>query len=208
MTTFEMSKKKFIDQYIRGEKQYTSINMKYGSKMAHGLEHDEATGDPILDLMMAQLPKLSRMDLHVADKNGLKFDWVRDGKKRRVSIPVLKNESGDDVPILAIPDAAKSDYTTFYEYKTSVRKWTQKMVDDSGQITFYATAIWLSKGFIPKDIELINVQVEYDEKGKIRPTGDIWRFPTSRSMIDIIKMTSRMKRAWAGIKNLCEQELL
>ena len=207
MTTFEQSEDRFLDQYVRGKKQWVSINMTYGSKMANGLETGEATGDPLLDLAMARVPKLGRMDLHVEDKKGFKFEWNRDGKVRTVWIPVLKN-GGDDIPILAIPDAAKPDYTAFKEDKTSVRPWTQKMVNDSGQITFYSMAIWLAKGFIPKDIELIHVETEYSPDGKMRPTGNVYRIPTTRNMVDIIKMTTRAKEAWAGIKALCERELL
>ena len=82
------------------------------------------------------------------------------------------------------------------------------MADESGQITFYATGIWLKYGFIPQDIELVNVQVEYMLDGTLQPTGEMWRFPTKRTMVDIIKMTGRMKKAWAGINELCEKELL
>lgn len=99
-------------------------------------------------------------------------------------------------------------YTRFFEYKTSVRKWTQKMVDESGQITFYATAIWLAKGFIPKDIELVNIETAYEDDGRLTVTGNMFRFPTHRSMADVIKMTKRMRDAWKGICELCEKELI
>lgn len=172
--------------------------------MAEGLEADEATGDPLLDLMMAKIPKFERMDKAVEDPRGPEITYRQ---KEKARVPVLRNGKGS-IPILAIPDTAKQDYSAFKEYKTSVRKWTQKMADQSGQITYYVTAIWLATGKIPQDIELVNVQVEYQPDGSLQPTGDIWRFPTKRSMIDIIKMTARIKKAWAGIQALCEQELL
>lgn len=187
MTLFEMSPQKYLDQYIYGNRQRISRNMQYGSMFADALENDELTGDPVLDLMMARLPKFELMDKSFEAE--LKY-----GKK------VIK--------LLAKPDSAKKDYTAFLEYKTSVRKWTPKMVADSGQLTFYATCIWLKMGFIPQDIELVNVQVTYDENGRLTPTGDMWRFPTSRNLVDIIKMCSRMKNAWKGIQDLCEKELL
>ena len=118
------------------------------------------------------------------------------------------NAEPETIRVLAKPDSAKEDYTAFLEYKTSTRFWTQKMADDSAQITFYATTIWLAKGFIPQDIELVNVHVEYLPDGQLQPTGEILRFPTKRTMVDIIKMTARIKRAWHGIKALCEHELL
>ncbi len=187
MTLFEMSPEKYADQYLFGKKQRTSRNMAYGSMMAEGLEAEEATGDPLLDLMMARIPKFELMDKPIeAD--------LPDGKKV--------------IHLLAKPDTAKSDYTAFKEYKTSVRKWTQKMADDSGQITFYATTIYLKTGKIPQDIELVDVVVGYDPEGRLVPTGDLWRFPTKRTMVDVIKMTGRMKRAWHGIEELCEKSLL
>lgn len=187
MTCFEMSPAKYTAQYIFGQKQRTTRNMAYGSLMADGLENDEATGDPLLDLMMAKIPKFEVMD-----------------KAFEVDLPNGK------IPLhlLAKPDTTKADYSAFKEYKTSVRAWTQKMADESGQITFYATCMWLKTGKIPADIELVNVQVEYLESGALQPTGELWRFPTKRSMVDIIKMTGRMKKAWIRIQKLCEKELL
>ena len=187
MTLFEMSPEKYADQYLFGKKQRINRNMAYGSMLADGLEAGESTGDPLLDLMMAKIPKFELMD-----------------KPFEAKLPNGK----EIINILAKPDTAKSDYTAFKEFKTSVRPWSQKMADESGQITFYATAIWLKTGKIPQDIELVDVVVGYEPDGRLQPTGDIWRFPTKRTMVDVIKMTSRMKRAWAGIKSLCEKELL
>ena len=187
MTLFEMSPEKYADQYLFGKKQRINRNMAYGSLLADGLEAGESTGDPLLDLMMARLPKFELMD-----------------KSFEADLPNGK----ETIKILAKPDTAQADYTAFAEYKTSVRKWTQKMVDESGQITFYATAMWLKTGKIPQDIELVDVVVGYEPDGRIQPTGDILRFPTKRTMVDMIKMTGRMKRAWTGIKALCEKELL
>lgn len=187
MTLFEMSPQRYAEQYIYDQKQRETRNMAYGSKMADGLERDELSGDSALDLMMVRIPKFELMD------KPLEVD-LKDGK--------------GFIRILAKPDTSKADYTAFKEYKTSTRKWTQKMADDSGQITFYATAMWLKTGKIPQDIELVNVPVEYGENGALMPTGELIRLPTKRDMVAIIKMCARMRKAWHGIKELCEKELL
>lgn len=187
MTLFEMSPEKYADRYLYNKPQRTTRNMAYGSLMAEGLENEEATGDPLLDIMMAKIPKFELMD-----------------KPLEVKLPFEKGH----ITLLAKPDTSKADYTAFKEYKTSVRKWTQKMADDSGQITFYATAMWLHTKKIPEDIELVNVPVEYLEDGSLQPTGELVIFKTQRSMVDIIKMITRMKKAWIGINKLCEKELL
>jgi len=187
MTLVEMSPKRYVDQYIHKKPQRINRNMAYGSKLADGLENDESTGDPLLDIMMIYIPKFELMD--IAFETPLK-----DGKKT--------------ISILAKPDSYKADGTAFKEYKTSVRNWTQKMADDSGQITFYATAFWLKNGFIPQDIELVNVPVQYNPDGSLSPTGEMIVYKTQRTMVDIIKMTTRMKRGWSTINKLCESELL
>jgi len=207
MTTFEMSPEKFLERYIYEEKERISRNMQYGSMLAKGLEFEEATGDPFLDLVMERLPKFERMDLPVEDPKGFEVEVNRKGVKMKVKVPVLKDKDGN-IPILALPDTAKVDYSAFKEYKTSVQGWTQRKADESGQISFYATAMWLATGKIPNDIELINAKVEYQEDGSLVPTGEILQFRTRRHMTDIIKMTLRMRKAWAGIKELCSNEIL
>jgi len=187
MTLVERSPQKYIEQYIYGEKQRTNRNMAYGSMLAEGLENDKASGDPILDLMMAKIPKFELMD-----------------KAFQVELK-LKDKI---IPLLAKPDTAKKDYSAFKEYKTSLRKWTSKMADESGQITFYATCMWLKTKKIPSDIELVDVQVEYLPDGSLQPTGEMFIFKTKRTMVDIIKMIARIKRAWIKINELCEKELL
>ena len=189
MTTFEMSPEKYIEKYIYNKKERISRNMSYGSQMAKGLEDEEATGDPLLDLMMVRLPKFELMDVP--------FEAELPDKK-------------DIIRILARPDTAKADYTAFKEYKTSTRKWTQKMADESGQIDFYVTAIWLLTKLFPEsvDIELVNVPVYYDAHGRLHPTSEIVRLPTKRTMANVIKTTGRMRHAWHGIQELCKSELL
>ena len=116
MTLFEMSPEKYIEKYIYGHKERISRNMAYGSQFANGLEDEEATGDPLLDLMMARIPKFELMD-----------------KPLEADLPNGK----ETIHLLAKPDSAKKDYTAFYEYKTSVRRWTQRMADESGRGGLY-----------------------------------------------------------------------
>lgn len=205
MTLFEMRPKDYIRQYVYGEQSYFNKNMKYGTMVADTLEVEDWTGDPVLDLTLMKVPAFGLRDKVIQDRQGIRV-WY-DVQKRYVKIPVLEN-GDDDVPILAKPDTAKKNYTAFKEYKTSTRKWTQRMVDESGQITFYALAIWLRNGQIPQNIELVVVHLKYDEKGVLVPTGELSRYSTKRTMADIIKMSSRIKKSWAGIYQLCSKELI
>ena len=207
MTKFEMSPEKFTEEYLYGQRQRISRNMAYGSQLADGLMLEEANGDPLLDLMASRLPKFELKDLPIVDPKGIEVLFKRNNEEFHINVPTLENK-GDDIPLLAVPDTSKIDYTAFKEYKSSVRKWTQKMADDSGQITFYATAIWLTTGKIPDDIELVNIETAYQDDGSMTVTGNMYRFPTKRTMADVIRMTRRMRESWAGIKELCEKELL
>jgi hypothetical protein len=204
MTKFEMSPERFIAEYVRKEKQRITRNMAYGSQMATGLEKDEASGDPMLDLMMATIPKFEIMDKPIESPKGVGVWYERD--KKNVMVPTI-TDGKEIIPLLAVPDTMRPDMSAFKEYKTSVRKWTKKMADESGQITFYATTIWLITGKIPADIELVNVPVAYQEGGQLSPTGELVQIPTRRTMVDVIRMTGRIKKAWAGIGELCEKEI-
>lgn len=204
LTTYEQSEEKFIDRYVYGKKTRITRNIAYGKDVADSLKNYEATGDPFLDLVVAKIPKFEVMDQPIEDKKGVEVYNPHEYKKYRV--PALKNGK-ELIPLMAIPDSIKKDYSAFKEYKTSVRKWTQRMADESGQITFYATAIWLATGKIPEDIELVNVELQYAEDGSLYPTGEIYRFKTKRTMVDIIKMTGRIRSGWKGIKDLMSKEL-
>jgi hypothetical protein len=117
------------------------------------------------------------------------------------------------VPLLAKPDTMKADMTAFKEYKTGQEPWTRKKVDESGQITFYATVLFIRTGKIPHDIELVQVQTAKEggngaPDARIAATGQIYRHPTKRSMGQILNMMVRMKRAWVGIQKVTAEELL
>ena len=205
MTTFEMSPEKWAEKYIYNKKERISRNMKYGSMLAEGLENDEANGDPLLDLMAAKLPKYDLADKVIESDSGVEITNPHDGKK--YVVPFLQ-DGKEKIPLVAKPDTASHDYMKFAEYKTSVKPWSQSMADQSGQIGFYATTIWLKTGKIPLEIELVNIETAYNPDGSLTVTGKMFRFPTKRTMADIIKMTKRMRNAWHGIEKLCEKELL
>jgi CheY-like chemotaxis protein len=184
LSLWESSPERYKEHYFYGKKTPINRGMAFGKKMADGLERDELTGDVVLDLMMERIPKFEVMD-----------------KEFRTE---LKNGK-DTIIILAKPDTMKADMTAFKEYKTGVTRWTRKKVDECGQITFYATAMWLKTGKIPKDIELVDVATKAALDGKIEATGDITRHPTVRTMTDILKMVVRMKKCWAGISKAMEE---
>lgn len=187
MNLLETSEQGWIDHYIFDKPVRINRGMAFGKMMADGLENDEATGDPLLDVVIARIPKFELMDKEFRTE-------IRDGKKR--------------VPILIKPDTTKPDFTGFKEFKTSQKAWTKKQVKDNGQIKFYATGMYLITGKIPSDIELVNILTEADEMGRLSATGEILRFPVVITTAEVINMIVRMKKAWARIEQITEEQLV
>lgn len=211
MVLFEVNPEEWIQKYIYNKTRRPNRNMLYGSMLADAMEKEELSGDLVLNLMMSKLPKYDLADKVIEDKkNGVEVLNPHDGKK--YIVPTLKNGK-EYIPLLAKPDSAKSDYSAFIEYKTSTKKWTKKMVDEFGQVTFYALAMAIvnggaERGLIPQDIEFVVVKTKYTDGGHLVPSGELWRCITTRSRLDLIKMTSRIRKAWAGIQTLVEKEVL
>ena len=189
LVTVENGAKQYIEKYVYGWEQRVSRAMAYGSKFADSLEKGEDTGDVALDIMTAQLPKFEMADVP--------FMTEIPGDK--------KNET---VPVLIKMDSWKKDLSAFKEYKTGTTKWTQKKVDDSGQITFYAMGAYLKTGKIPQDIELIHLPTEYDVYGMPHLTGEMHRFPTKRSLVQILRMMVKARKAWNTIGKILEEEVI
>jgi len=191
MDLLERNEQKWIEQYFYGQKNRINRGMAFGKTMADSLEKNEASGDVLLDLVIERIPKFEIMDKpFIAD--------MKIGKKT--------------IQIYCKPDTMKEDMSAFKEYKTGQGGWTQKKVDENGQIIFYATGMYLKKGKIPADIELVHMETEkVDEEqldSKLRVTGEIKRYKTVVTMVKVLNMMSRMKKAWARIEEISEKELI
>jgi hypothetical protein len=187
LNLWESSPERYKKVYLYGEKLPINKGQAFGAKMADGLEDDEATVDPLLDAVMTRIPKFETMEREIRT--------------------IIK--AGDEtIPLLAKIDTAKKNLSGFKEYKTGQTRWTQGQVDKSGQIDFYAMAIYAKTGKIPWDIELVHIETKAAPDGRIAATGQIFRHPTVRTMNQILNMMVRAKRSWVGIKQLSEEELL
>jgi len=182
----------YIKEYLYGKKRGINRGTALGKEVADSLESGEETGDMMKDLVIAQLPKFEIMDEKM----------------------LMNLRSGSEmIPILIKCDSIRPDLLAFKEYKTGDEKskWTQAKVDTDDQVTFYAAGIFAKVGKIP-EAELIWAPSRkvMGEDGIERPelTGEIRRFPTRRSLTQIIKMHARMARAWRRIGELTDNELL
>jgi hypothetical protein len=158
-----------------------------GKEISECLENDELTGNPVRDLVLTKFPKLDKMELELNTEIEVK------GKK---------------IELLSYLDTCSNDYNEFYEYKTGSTKWSQKKVDELGQITFYCVVIYELTGKIPNKIKLYYAPSQQLPNGKVELTGKIIEFETKRDTIDIIKMRLRMLKAWEKIQEITKEELL
>lgn len=163
--------------------------MKFGTLVAKALEDDEFTGDPVLDMILTRIPKFEIMD-----------------KPHECTMKIGKKI----VPLLARMDSRRENFRGFKEYKTGKDPWTQAKVDKDPQVTFYATYCYIVTGEIPDDMELVWVPTENDpdDPKKVRVTGEMIVFKTTRSKADIIKEKADMLKVWEEIGIACEKELL
>lgn len=183
---WKRSPDKYIELYLRDGRKFTSQAMEYGKMLAESIEHDEDTGNLMIDYIREMLPKLDTAE-----------------KELRCTLTVGK----DTVPLMGKVDHAREDLTAIKEYKTGTTKWTQSVVDRDIQLTWYATMIYIIKGFIVPDIELCHAPTELVD-GTVRCTGEIRCFKTQRKFSQILNMMAEMRKVWREIGERCELELL
>ena len=187
LNLFESSSERYRDIYINEKRMSINRGMALGKEIADALETGKTTGDPIKDLVISQIPKFEIIEAEL-----------------EATLKIGKIE----IPLYGKADTATRKLTAFKEYKTGQTAWSQKQVDNHGQITLYCTIIRALTGEIPKDIELVYIPTKQLPDGKVEITGDIHRIRTKRTLVDILKMEVRIKKAWEAIGKMCEEELL
>ncbi len=186
MTLFEKDPKRYAEVYFEGRKMPINRGMALGKTLAENLEHGELAGDPIMDLVAAQLPKLDVPEAELTTS--------------------FKHE-GLTVPLLIKVDSAEKEWEAFIEYKSGpASNWNLKKAQE-GQTLFYSTAIWCARKKVPKG-SLVHAITEYDEAGRPTLTGEIMRYDFTHALADMLKMQLRMAKAWRGIIKLTEQQIL
>lgn len=176
--TYVSSRKAFINRYIYNYKLQSKY-LDFGKLIAEGLEdRDVKTKSECVKWARKVIPCPAESEKeYFVNFNG---------------VPLFGKLDGDD------PD-------TIHEYKTGKKPWTQKMVDNHGQLTFYAIFKFLKTGKLPKKILLYWLPTYDDVDGsvklaQIQPTV----FETTRTMSDIALMIPKLKRVWKEINSLKE----
>jgi len=189
MILAEKSPAWYVKIYLEG-RNIRNAGMDLGKEIAEAIELDQETGDPMKDFVIAQLPKFELRD-PIID----------------IELPITGKEV---IPIRFRPDSIRNNHTAFKEYKTGSGKWTQKKVNESVQLPFYATCIYIEDRLIP-EAELIWAPTEkvVDPTGAARfeLTGDIHRFGRTFSYAEVLAMMVRMRRAWKKIEEITNGEI-
>lgn len=176
MSLWEKDPNLYYQVYYEGINIFNNKYMRLGNKLDKALETDfNEDDDPMIGLMLVFMPKYPERQLVLKT-------WL------------------EGVELLAKLDGWDEKSFTLGEYKSG-RKWTQKMVDDSGQITFYALVLYLIYGKIP-NLVLHWAKTCDDENGELVLTGDIKTFNTTRSLQQLIGFTKRIFDSAKGIDQL------
>lgn len=179
------SPQEYARKYFYGEEGFINSAMVYGKKFAEAMEGGEVE-DEIMRLTTIAVPRYPISEYRLTAK--------------------LKTEAGD-IPLVAYLDTAFDPPSEgLREYKTGVRPWTQKKVDNHKQLTIYALMVYLNENKLPSKMFLDWIETE-NVGGEISVTGKIVSFQTTRSIGDLMEMTTIIKRTAAQISTAYNQVL-
>lgn len=177
MSMWEKDPNLYYQVYIENADQFRTKYLELGKRMATGLENGfDEQHDPLFESLIVFMPSYPKRE----------FD--------------IKAEF-EGIPLFGKLDGWDGKNLTIGEYKTG-KKWTQAMVNQSGQLTFYAFLVWLKYKKLPKKIFLHWAKTQEDEMGNLSLTGDIRTFETERKLKDLILFSKRIKTAWEAICEL------
>ena len=82
----------------------------------------------------------------------------------------------NDVYLIGFADNGTDDWKTIKEFKTWKTPWTQDKVDNHWQLDFYCLMTYLTKWYLPDEVELIWFETIDDWTGWITVTGKVETF--------------------------------
>lgn len=161
---------------MRGGDGFTNDAMRYGSKVDKDIELGESE-DKITKHLLIFLPKYQSMQ-HEGKA------VIKVGKEE---VPLFGKYDGYD-PMIGDRRSRIGDY------KTGMIKWTQKRADECDQLTFYDLMEWISTGK-QSDLFIHWMPTVKGHDGKIRATGEVVNFQTSRKLVELMRMQARIGKA-------------
>lgn len=173
LSCWEKSPKDFKRHYFFGE-QIVFMNkyIKFGKMLADALETGETPNNESLRKVIPLIPKFQYVEKRIIGNSPI--------------YPVLAKMDGFD-------DKTKEK---IHEVKSG-KLWTQKRVDNHGQLTHYSYTVWIARKVLA-DIDLHWVETK-EEGGRIVATGKVVTFHTTRTIEDIKLYEARLERCYLGI---------
>jgi hypothetical protein len=181
ISLFERSPELFARKYLFFEEEPASEAMLLGKKLAQAIETQDATGDATIANLLQFFPGYPQREFKIAAE----LDGV-------------------EVPLYGILDGFDQERLRIGEYKSG-RQWDQNMVDQSGQLKMYELMVWLKYKEAPSEVMLHWARTRYNDQGILEFTGEIQSFEAKVALEDIILFSSRVRKVWAGIKELSKE---
>lgn len=178
ISSFEYNPEQWYRKYVLGIEEKPNPAMLFGK-----LVGERIASDPTF------LPNLPRLSLYEYEQpDGLRSMF---GK----------------IPLLGYIDSYEP-HTTLFEYKTGQRLWTQKRVDEHGQIDMYLLLLWLKYKIKPTDIAVtlfwMPTQDNSDFNISFINEKKIYPFPTTRTLQDILNFGARINRVYKEMDEYCQ----
>lgn len=167
--------------YFLGEKRFVSKHMEFGKYFAKLRSGEEKPKDAATSFLLTLCPAHPK-------------------KEHKVRVNM------DGITLYGILDSFCSKTRGIGEDKTSTTAWTQKKVDEHGQITMYALMLWIKYKKLPGPCFLNWYETKEDENGNIYLTGKAKTFKTSRGLCEIAQMRKRIEKAAEKIHQLSIQK--
>lgn len=174
---FRRSPDDYVKTYIYGDNP-TNPRMELGKYVAEMIEHDEHQEDPVLEQLRIFLPQYSHKEfpLEVA------FNSIK---------------------LVGKPDGLEMDPWTIGEYKTG-KLWTQKMADETQQLTWYALMLHLIYKVKPENIKMtLHWMPTVMNDALVQPTGAIENFETKRTTRQCFELGKEIVDMWGKIGAYC-----
>jgi len=201
LSLWEKDPNLYYQVYVDGIDQFRTKYLELGKRMATALENGfDEEHDPLFDMVAVFMPSYPHKEFQIprlvgsGEKSGCKCQKCL---ARGIEKPIIF----EGVPLYGKLDGFDDKTLTIGEVKTG-KKWTQGMVDQSVQLTFYALLVWLKYKRFPKNIFLHWAKTEEDVEGNLKLVGDIKTFRTERTLKDFILLSKRIKITWAAINEM------
>ncbi len=95
------------------------------------------------------------------------------------------------------------------EYKTGKTVWTQKRVDEHGQLTLYCLMNFITEKIRPEDMEIFLESVQTKQEGdfsiSLMEPVKVYHFKTKRTMADILTFGTRIKKVVEEMENYAKK---